>query len=545
MDDTRHISFVIPAYNCADTLAEAVESIYNGNFEDGDEVIVIDDASTDTTPKVIEGLRIAHPDLMVLTNEQNKGCPATRNVGIHAARNGLIFNLDADNILAPGSVAKLKTVLTEKNADVAAFSEYHYFKGSDKKVTHKWIYPYDTLTLADLLASHINPGPGGNFLYTKASWEKVGGYWEYGKGLHEAWGFTLKQLAHGARMVVPPHSYYLHRYGVNSLFDRESKELERSSLTATKMLEPFLDLLDTDDAAYIRSEEGSRTWFETLPVRPIRLASHTPGRTGYKTSRTSRMPGYTIARNILRRAMPRSLVHWLRAQRLMRAYRKDFSTFKTLSQAQGRGEPLWDDRRPELFDNTSTTPFDAHYIYHPAWAARVLHRTNPSLHIDISSTLTFSSILSAFIPVRFYDYRPAPLKLSNFESLHADLTALPFQDGSIASLSCMHTIEHIGLGRYGDPLDPNGDRTAIAELIRVLAPGGNLLFVTPVGKPRVRFNAHRIYSYRQIMEYFNGLELVEFSLLPDDISQGIVENASQAQSDAQNYGCGCFWFRKR
>ena len=43
------ISFIIPAYNCADTLVESIESIFDGNFEDGDEVIIVNDASTDKT----------------------------------------------------------------------------------------------------------------------------------------------------------------------------------------------------------------------------------------------------------------------------------------------------------------------------------------------------------------------------------------------------------------------------------------------------------------------------------------------------------------
>ena len=56
-------------------------------------------------------------------------------------------------------------------------------------------------------------------------------------------------------------------------------------------------------------------------------------------------------------------------------------------------------------------------------------------------------MVSAFIPVEFYDYRPAELSLSGLEFKHADLTHLPFADNSVESLSCMHVIEHIGLGR--------------------------------------------------------------------------------------------------
>ena len=161
------------------------------------------------------------------------------------------------------------------------------------------------------------------------------------------------------------------------------------------------------------------------------------------------------------------------------------------------------DLYPCLKDRIIKTPLDHHYTYHPAWAARILAKTKPEFHVDISSILSFSTIVSAFVPVKFYDYRPADLKLSNLESGSEDLNKLSFESGSIPSLSCMHTIEHIGLGRYGDKIDPEGDIKSIEELKRVLQPGGDLLFVTPVGKPRIEFNAHRIYSYEQILEYFS------------------------------------------
>jgi SAM-dependent methyltransferase len=221
-------------------------------------------------------------------------------------------------------------------------------------------------------------------------------------------------------------------------------------------------------------------------------------------------------------------------------YLKDFYLFRRFNSS--RFSLRWRDRYPQLYDATHITPFDSHYIYHPAWAARILAETKPVYHVDISSILYFSAMISAFIPTKFYDYRPANLKLSNLESLHADLNKLPFADNSIPSLSCMHTVEHIGLGRYGDPLDPNGDLKAMSELERVLAINGNLLFVVPVGKPKIMFNAHRIYSYKQIVDQFSRLSLKKFSLV-DDNGQ-YIDNATQELADKQIYGCGCFWFKK-
>jgi hypothetical protein len=109
----------------------------------------------------------------------------------------------------------------------------------------------------------------------------------------------------------------------------------------------------------------------------------------------------------------------------------------------------------------------------------------------------------------------------------------------------MHVVEHVGLGRYGDSLNPAGDLKAMTELQRVIAPGGSLLLVVPVGKPKIMFNAHRIYSYEQILRYFSEIHLEEFALIPDrSDSRGIIYDASQELADAQDYGCGCFWFKK-
>lgn len=198
---------------------------------------------------------------------------------------------------------------------------------------------------------------------------------------------------------------------------------------------------------------------------------------------------------------------------------------------------------PCLSDRISSTPFDHHYTYHPAWAARILAQTKPLKHADFSSILYFGTMVSAFIPVEFYDFRPADVHLSQYRAGAADLTKLDMPDECFSSVSCMHTIEHIGLGRYGDPIDPGGDIKAINELKRITKKGGNLLLVTPVGKPRIYFNAHRVYSFEQIQDYFSGFELMDFSLVPD--KGGLINAADPGLVADQDYGCGCFWFRKK
>jgi hypothetical protein len=210
-----------------------------------------------------------------------------------------------------------------------------------------------------------------------------------------------------------------------------------------------------------------------------------------------------------------------------------------------------DKKNVKLFkeDATTQTNFDRHYIYHPAWAMRIIAAAKPEVHVDISSTLHFCSMLSAVVPVRFYDYRPAALILSDLICDAADLTALSFDDNSITSLSCMHTIEHIGLGRYGDSVDYDGDLKAMRELARVLAVDGNLLFVVPVGHASViHFNGHRVYKPEAVKSIFKaeGLTLKEFVLIPEDAHDGgLVRDPDVLLMAKQSYACGCFWFTKK
>ena len=126
--------------------------------------------------------------------------------------------------------------------------------------------------------------------------------------------------------------------------------------------------------------------------------------------------------------------------------------------------------------------------------------------------------------------------------------ALPFPDNSVESLSCMHVMEHVGLGRYGDTVDARGDLRAAGELSRVLKKGGQLLMVLPMNEiPRVVFNAHRLYSYKQVLEMFPSLTVREFSLVPPG-NVAIVKNA-QVSDIANAMGhidsTGMFWFEKK
>lgn len=197
---------------------------------------------------------------------------------------------------------------------------------------------------------------------------------------------------------------------------------------------------------------------------------------------------------------------------------------------------------PQLHDNTSHTAVEAHYFNLNGWAMRRIVADAPAQHVDVGSQSMFVNLLSAVVPVVFVDYRPVVANITGLSNCGADILNLPFADNSITSLSCLHVAEHVGLGRYGDSLNPAGTRLACAELKRVLAPGGNLFFAVPVGSPRVCFNAHRVHAPEMIVDYFRDLELIEMSGEHDD--GRFVEHVSPAEFNASDYACGMFWFRK-
>ncbi|CAD6491644.1 MAG: hypothetical protein FFODKBPE_00185 [Candidatus Argoarchaeum ethanivorans] len=201
------------------------------------------------------------------------------------------------------------------------------------------------------------------------------------------------------------------------------------------------------------------------------------------------------------------------------------------------------DTYPCIHDKTQTTSFDSHYFYQNIWAFKKIYESKVDHHVDVGSHIDFVGFLTAIAKVTFIDIRPLVAKLENFDSREGDILSMPFEDNSIQSLSCLHVAEHIGLGRYGGILDPIGTKKACEELSRILAKNGNLYFSLPVGKPRLCFDAHRIHSPQQIIEYFSELELVELSGIDDNVN--FIRNVDMSILENSDYACGLFQFTKK
>lgn len=197
---------------------------------------------------------------------------------------------------------------------------------------------------------------------------------------------------------------------------------------------------------------------------------------------------------------------------------------------------------PCLFDKTASTKIDTHYFYQAIWAFKKIQCCTAEVHVDVGSDVRFVGMLTCIKKIIFVDIRPLKLDVQGYEGQSGTLLALPFEDSCIKSISSISVIEHVGLGRYGDPIDPEGMDKACAELVRVLAPGGSLLVGVPVGKMRTCFNAHRIVPATKLIEMMKGLCLVSFSAVDD--AGRYHELGSPEQYDQAEFANGLFHFTK-
>lgn len=192
-----------------------------------------------------------------------------------------------------------------------------------------------------------------------------------------------------------------------------------------------------------------------------------------------------------------------------------------------------------LQDKTAHTPLDPVYFFQDSWAASKIFAYKPTSHVDIGSAAKTIGIISQFVPTTMVDIRPLPLTLANLSFIEGTILALPFSDDSILSLSSLCVIEHIGLGRYGDPIDSFGSEKAIKEIMRVVQKHGIILFSVPVdSNNKIYFNAHRAFSRAYILAQFNPCDLLE--------EQYIYGKSMFDQYRPElGYGIGLYMFKKK
>ena len=183
--------------------------------------------------------------------------------------------------------------------------------------------------------------------------------------------------------------------------------------------------------------------------------------------------------------------------------------------------------------------------------AQYIHTNNPQRHIDVGSRIDgFVAHIASFRKIDVIDIRPLPSTgHKNIEFLQANLMLNldPKLLESTDSISCLHAIEHFGLGRYGDPIDPNGHIKGFNNLLDILKPGGTLYISFPVGsKSQVEFNEQRIFNPSEIFSWARSDKKIILSRLDYITPNGLLQLNINPRDlkNIEGTGCGIYTLAK-
>ena len=211
---------------------------------------------------------------------------------------------------------------------------------------------------------------------------------------------------------------------------------------------------------------------------------------------------------------------------------KKYNSMNTRPEFHAAMKNLW----PFVNDWDDSAGSLSYYFWQDLWAARKIFHAKPDSHYDIGSRVDgFIAHILPFMPVTMIDIRPLPQKVEGLNFIQADATNLEgIADNSIISLSSLCAPEHFGLGRYGDPVDPEACFKALKSMQRVLSQSGHLYISVPVGEfSGVAFNAHRVFKPELIIKTLDGLKLVDFALCEGSI---FTEHADYNSLKGIDYG---------
>ena len=185
-----------------------------------------------------------------------------------------------------------------------------------------------------------------------------------------------------------------------------------------------------------------------------------------------------------------------------------------------------------------------HYFHQDLLVAKLIHEDQPKRHIDIASRVDgFVAHVASYREIEVVDVRPlAKSDHKNIKFVQADFMN-PQDLGETDSLSCLHAIEHFGLGRYSDPIDIDGHNKGIANLVNLVSEGGRLYISFPIGKnDEIHFNAHRVFRVDTIFKHSSireNMKLVRFDYVDD---YGNLHTNVQTKDVDTNikHGCGIY-----
>ena len=225
-------------------------------------------------------------------------------------------------------------------------------------------------------------------------------------------------------------------------------------------------------------------------------------------------------------------------------YRKHYKEFRRLGGNITKRYPILSDF------NDQAGYAKGHYFHQDLLVAGLIHQKKPNRHIDIGSRVDgFVAHVASYRKIEVIDVRElGDTGHSNIVFTKADLMDEKNPPNQITdSLSCLHVIEHFGLGRYGDPLDPLGHIKGFNNILKMLKMNGTLYISFPIGKKNeVHFNAHRVFHPTDILHWADNkdsIRLERFDFVDDNGDLHQKMDVEKINID-MTYGCGIYTFTK-
>jgi glycosyltransferase involved in cell wall biosynthesis len=207
------VSVVIPCYNHARFLSDAVESVAIQTLPCV-EVIIVNDGSTDNTSEVVRNLKSRYANMDIKIVEQtNRGLVNSRNNGIKNASGEYIFVLDADDKIHPEALKKMALVLNQNKRVGLVYSYVRYFGMMND------IRKLPKFDIKRHLKRNITVG---NCMFRTKAWDEVGGYNPNMKYGYEDWDFTLSLHENGWKFYLIEEALFYYRKSGLSMIDRAS-----------------------------------------------------------------------------------------------------------------------------------------------------------------------------------------------------------------------------------------------------------------------------------------------------------------------------------
>lgn len=229
-------------------------------------------------------------------------------------------------------------------------------------------------------------------------------------------------------------------------------------------------------------------------------------------------------------------------------FERDLAVYRRLNKRETfavREQNLW----PVITDKYADAGTIENYFWQDLWAAKLIGKSGQKEHFDIGSRVDgfIAHLLAMGTDVTMIDVRNFPKQIEGLHTIIDDATTLrQVPDESIGSLSALCSLEHFGLGRYGDPVDPEACFKCFTKIQKKLKKGGHLYISVPIGRERIEFNAHRIFYPATVIDSFADMELIEFSCATEaEIEYNV--NIHKYDEDTHNggYRFGLFHFRKK